>query len=267
MSSNEYKCTECAKIYTSYMGLWKHKKLKHTPDNPEPIIKPEIENNRLCKYCKKEYSNSKNRWRHEKYYCKSNIETTIPPQQANIINNTQNNTTIHTQNNTNIQTQNNVFNISFNQLGNENIDILTQEEIEEIINNGLNSIIKLIEFINFNKAHPQNHTFCTTSIQSKYASVLNTDTKEVELHRKIDIYDKILYYGILHIKTLKNKITDKKKRKKFKEQIAELEKNIFNEVEYKKIVIEQLAMLSYNKRNMVEKTWDTYIKECISLII
>jgi hypothetical protein len=268
MSSNEYKCTECTKIYTSYMGLWKHKKLKHTLDNPEPIIiKPEIENNRLCKYCKKEYSNSKNRWRHEKYYCKSNT-TTIPPQQANIINNTQNNTTIQTQNNTNIQTQNNVFNISFNKLGDEDLNILTQEEIEEIIDNGLNSIIKLIEFINFNKAHPQNHTFCTTNLNNNFASILNTETNEIETKPKVDIYDKVLYYALRHIKAVRNKIIDKKKRKIFKEKIAEIEQNIFGgEAKYKKIVIDQLKSLSYTKRNMVEKTWDKYIKEYISLII
>ncbi len=33
MSSNEYKCTECDNIYTTYMGLWKHKKAKHPKIN------------------------------------------------------------------------------------------------------------------------------------------------------------------------------------------------------------------------------------------
>ncbi len=146
---------------------------------------------------------------------------------------------------------------------------MTQDEIEEIINNGLSSIIKLIEFINFNKNHPQNHTFCTTNIHGKYASVLNTNTKEVELQRKIDIYDKILYYGILHIKKLKNKIKDKVKRKLFKEKITELETKIFGfgDRNYKKIVFEQIAALSYSKKHIVRETWDKYIKDNISFII
>ena len=252
MSANEYKCTDCDNIYKTYMGLWKHKKIKHPKINTEPIAPTQkLENNRECKYCKKEYSNSKNRWRHEKYYCKDNNEISthsMPTQQAQVINN------IQTQNNT----QNNIINITFNKLGDEDLDILTQEEIEEIINNGLSSIIKLIEFINFNKNHPQNHTFCTTNLNNNYVSVMNADKNKIETHRKVDVYDKVLSYALRHIKLLRNKIIDKKKRKIFREKIFELEQNIFGEVKYKKIVVEQLKSLSYDNRDIVEKTWAEY---------
>ena len=43
----------------------------------------------------------------------------------------------------------------------------TQDEIKIIVDSGFNSIIKLIEFINFNINRPENHTFCTTSLNNK----------------------------------------------------------------------------------------------------
>lgn len=262
---SEFYCNICNINFKTNSGLWKHNK-KHQPEN-------ELNKKHICKYCEKELSNRHSRWRHENNTCTKNPE--IHPEintinTAQTINNvdaqnyTQNN--IQTQNNTNIH-NNNTINITFNKLGNEDISILTQEEIEEIIDNGLNSIIKLIEFINFNNAHPQNHTFCTTSLNNKYTSVLNTETNTIEKHRKVDIYDKVLFYAINHIDMLKDKIIDKKKRKRFNKKIIELEKNIYGDIKYKKIFIEQLNALSYNKRSMINNTWDNYFNKYISLII
>ena len=66
---------------------------------------------------------------------------------------------------------------------------------------------------------------------------------------------------------LKDKIIDKKKRKRFNKKILELEKNIYGDIKYKKIFIEQLNALSYNKRSMINNTWDNYFNKYISLII
>jgi hypothetical protein len=260
----EFYCNICNLEYKTQSGLWKHNNIHHTNLNDDII-----EKKHLCKYCEKELCNRQSRWRHETQSCTKNpeINTTNNAQTINNVdaqNYTQNN--IQTQNNTNIH-NNNTINITFNKLGNEDISILTQDEIEEIINNGLNSIIKLIEFINFNNAHPQNHTFCTTSLNNKYTSVLNTETNTIEKHRKVDIYDKVLFYALNHIDMLKDKIIDKKKRKRFNKKILELEKNIYGDVKYKKIFIEQLNALSYNKRNIINNTWDNYFNKYISLII
>jgi hypothetical protein len=130
-----------------------------------------------------------------------------------------------------------------------------------------NSLIKLIEFVNFNNNNPQNHTFCTTSLNNKYVSTLNTETKEIEKHRKVDVYDKVLFFGLNHIDMLKDKIINRRKKKEFTKKIEELEKNIYGDIKYKKIFIEQLNALSYNKRNMINTTWDKYLKNYISLII
>lgn len=240
---SEFNCKICNLEFKTRSGLWKHNKIHAT----------ELEKKHLCKYCEKELCNRQSRWRHEKQSCAKNPE--IHPE-INTINNPQtNNQTAHTITNIHTQNNNNTINITFNKLGNEDISILTQDEIEEIINNGLNCMIKLIEFINFNKAHPQNHTICTTNLNNKYTSVLNTETNEVEKHRKEDIYDKVLSYALNHINMLKDRIIDRKKRKLFKKKINELGTLIFGDVKYKKIFIEQINALSYNKHKVIQETW------------
>ena len=47
-----YVCLLCDKHYSSYMGLWKHKKSKH---NENIITENKIKNNITCKYCKKHF--------------------------------------------------------------------------------------------------------------------------------------------------------------------------------------------------------------------
>lgn len=251
----EFTCTICDLKFKSRSGLWKHTQKHNIETNTDKIYE--------CKYCKKHLSDRHSRWKHETKVCKKNPETNSEPvqsiQQANTINN---NSTIQTQNiiQTQNNTQNNIINITFNKLGDEDLDILTQEEIEEIISEGLSSIIKLIEFINFNKNYPQNHTFCTTNLNNNFVSVMNTDKNKIETHRKVDVYDNVLSYALRHIKLLRTKIINRRKRKMFKEKISELENNIFGEIKYKKIVVDQLKSLSYNNRDIVEKTWAEYFK-------
>ncbi len=40
----------------------------------------------------------------------------------------------------------------------------------------LNCIISLISLLNFNQEIPENHTFCTTALNDKYISTINTET-------------------------------------------------------------------------------------------
>ena len=247
---SEFKCNICDLEYKTQSGLWKHNKLHHMI-----LSESKPDKKHLCKYCCKELSDRQSRWKHETKVCKKNPE--MNPEVNTTINNpqTNNNHTAHTINNIHTQNNNNTINITFNQLGHEDISILTQDEIEEIINNGLNCIIKLIEFINFNKAHPQNHTIYTTNLNNKYTSVLNTETNEIEKHRKEDIYDKVLSYALNHIDMLVDRIINKKKKKYLSKKIMELEKNIFGDVKYKKIFMEQLNALSYNKHKIIQDTW------------
>jgi hypothetical protein len=259
MDEKIFICLTCEKEYSSYMGLWKHKKTKHNE-----IEKKEI-NNKVCKYCDKEFSDRSNRWRHENNSCKLKSETTDKSTNINSNNTNSNNTNSNNTNSNIVQNniQNQTINININKLGCEDINVLTQDDIEEIINNGLNCAIKLIELINFNKEHPQNHSFCTTSLNNKYASVLNVETNEIEKQRKIDVFDKVLVYSLNHIDMLKDKITNKKKKKIFTEKIDELENKLYGNKDYKKIFIEQLNALSYNKKNLINNTWDNYLKNLL----
>jgi hypothetical protein len=62
---------------------------------------------------------------------------------------------------------------------------------------------------------------------------------------------------------LKDKITNKKKKKVFTDKINELENKLYDNKNYKKTVIEQLNALSYNKKNLINHTWDNYLKNLL----
>ncbi len=257
----KYNCKFCDKEYETYMGLWKHIKNKHK--NTTEILKENkiIEINQICKSCKKTFSNSKNRWRHEKNNCKVNkLNNTI----TNITNNNITNNNITNNNITNNIQNNNTINISFNALGCEDVSVLTQNEIEEVINKGLGNIIKLVEFLNFNEKHPQNHTYCTTNLNNKYLSALNTETNEIEKKNKIDIFDNVINYALNHCDMLKEYITDKTKRTIFAERIEDLEKKLPFDLKSKKYY-HALNVLSYNKRKIVQNTWDEKLKQILNI--
>ena len=265
MDEKYFTCLICDKEYSSYMGLWKHKKIKHNQKEEiiKPIEKPIEINNKTCQYCNKEFSDRSNRWRHEKTICKLKNTTNI--NNIKEINNStigkmSNDNSTFNDNSTNIQN----LNITINKLGCEDISILSQDDIEEIINNGLSCAIKLIELINFNNEHPQNHSFCTTNLNNKYTSVLNIETNEIEKKLKIDVFDKVLFYALNHIDILKDRITDKKKRKLFAEQIKDLEDKMYGKDKgYKKIFIDKINEMSYNNKNMIKHTWDNYLKNIL----
>lgn len=229
-----YYCKLCNKTYSSYMGLWKHNKNNHKPketiiNEPEPVET----NIHICKYCTKEFGDRTARWRHEKKYCKLN----------------------------NIDEMNTSI-IIFKQPGCENISKITQEQIILLVNDGVNSIIKMIEFIYFNKNIPENHTFCTTALNNKFLSVIDCKTNNIEKHRKAEFFDKVILYCIAHMKKI-NKIMSKNKND-FSNIILEIEKNITTNKDYKKNIINQINALSYNKRNMIEQTWDIVSSQVIT---
>jgi hypothetical protein len=254
MSENKkYKCSFCVKEYNSNMSLWRHKKNKHNNDNDVDISPPPniIINNQMCKYCYKEFYNTKNRWRHEKFNCKiyKKLELKKNLQNSEITNITNNNinNNINTQNN-NCQIQNiinNNINISFNALGHEDVSVLNQDEIEKVINKGLVNIIKLVELLNFHEDRPHNHTYCTTNLNNKYLSAVNTETNEIEMKSKNDIFDKVIKYALNHCDMLKEYITDKNKKSIFTDRIADLENKLPIDLRKNKYY-DELNILSYN---------------------
>ena len=261
-------CTTCNKSFKTNSGLWKHNNNKHIKNyqknielnNDESIELKNNENIELidnekiifaCKYCYKQLSNRISKWRHENNTCKLNLNLKEKKNQLitnnitnnNIINNITNNITIN----------------YFAAPGKENIFKLNENEINEILCEGLNSSLVLIKHLNFNKNLPENHTFCTTSLHDKYLSAVNTTTCEVEKHRKIDYYDKVLLYSIAHLKILHENILDKSTHENFGSKINKIEELMYSNDDYKKIYLEQLNALSYNKKKLIQDTWNKLI--------
>jgi hypothetical protein len=186
-SSGLYSCNKCNKTYTSYKSLWNHNKKFHfinktkpildqSQHNQKPIIdqsshnqKPIIIPNTQCKYCNKIFSHYNNKWRHEKT-CK------------NIVNNNQiiNNNQIQNNHIQNINngTINNQKHIIINQIGKESINCLPMKDILKILGDGNNMPITCIKKLNFNKNIPENHSFCTTTLEGKHFTRINHETCE-----------------------------------------------------------------------------------------
>lgn len=266
MESKQYSCLMCDKEYSSYMGLWKHKEKRHKPS--EILNKVVTPQNRICKYCDKEFSDYRNRWRHETKYCKLNntLNNTNDINNSGSNNKSANVNSTFNDNSQNTNIQNQTINITINEIGKEDIYDLSQDEIELVINDGLNCLITLIELLNFNKERPQNHSFCTNNLNNKYASKLNTETNEIEVDTKKNLFDKVIYFGLNNIDILTERIINKKKKKEFSDRIKDLELKIYGNNEYKQLLVDQINAISYNKRKMINKTWTDYLKRVTMII-
>lgn len=146
--------------------------------------------------------------------------------------------------------------------GEENINILTEKEIQYIMDNELNCIIGLVEVLNFNDKYPENHTFCTTALNDKYLSTMNSETLMIEKQRKKDFFDKILVEGIKKMKLLYDKLKCKKTTKaiEYKNNIDKLIEFVIVNNKGKKAYIELMNTLTFNKRHITQSTWFVKIK-------
>lgn len=255
-NNKKFECTLCDKKYPSYYALWRHKKIKHSNNNE---VEPDDEDNanNICKYCGKILAERKSRWRHENKTCKLNpnlINESQPNQVNNTYNINNNNNVAIIKNQTNNITNNITFN--FNALGEENLMELTNDEKETILNDGLNSITTLVEKLNFNNNLPQNHTFCNTNLNNKYIKSLDTKTRTVEIKRKVDFFDKVLICSLAHLKKLNENNYDGVKQDDFAKRIEQIETHILFRPDHKKIYIDEINAICYNKRNEVQNTWN-----------
>ncbi len=287
MENNEFTCSKCNKDYKSYYALWRHKKIKHGDDKDD-----EETANNVCKFCSKILSDRRSRWYHEKNTCKKNPEHKEKPDtnksmnistktntntdtniiktnnsilpidttDAKQINITQNEQVTLIQNQTNNNNITNI-NITFNALGKEDVMELTESQREQIVNDGLNSLTTLIKYLNFNKDLPQNHTYCNTNLNNKYISTLNVDTKEIEKKRKIDFFDKVLICSLAHLKSINKYISDVIKQDEFEKKISQIESYILFQPEQRKLYIEEINAITYNKRKDIQNTWNKMLIE------
>ena len=287
----DFKCKICNKLYSSYQSLWNHNHKYHTiltnqmTSNDFKMTLNDCkltsndfhQNNQFtCEFCKKTFSRKNNLNYHIKNKCKcdnkndNKINNEIKFELVEIKNkiikleNKKNNKITN-----NINVNGNIFNgnkmdvgpkIIINKTGNENIDQITYNEVSTIFDNEISSVVKLIELVNFNEYKPENHSFCSTALESPYLSFYNTDTNTVNKERKRYFFEDVICKSIQNHEILYSKFKNKFnsiKRKQIEDNISNLKKikeNTFNS----KIIgemIRNLNLLSYNNRDLIQETW------------
>ena len=251
-----YNCEQCRMNYKSYMGLWRHNK-KHHDETTQY-------NKNGCKYCGKELSCRQNKWRHE-YKCKLVNNQTLEEQVKKLSNDldeikTKQNNTITTtnSNNSNNNSNNTTNNIQLviNSPTESSIEHLSLEMQKEILDEGLNSLIRLIELINFNKSAPENHSYCVTAINDKHASVIDEKTNTIIKTSKIDLFDRILASNLNTLEKISNNPKfSYRRRNEYRDKISYLKSNMFRDNKFIKRYQNDINLLGYNNKEMIKDTW------------
>jgi len=247
--SNEkiYKCKHCEKSFTVRQYKWSHEqRCKLNLNENSELINYEIEKIKL-EQIKEE---------------QKLLELQIELQQKKKIKNTTNVTI----NNTNHGTINNINNnLIINNLGEETISKLTISEIKNLAKEDKNAIIYITDLLNFDEKNPENHNFCNTSLEGSYVSVYNKHTNKIEKVNKNEFYDKVLVNSIKKINEIIFKFDFLSNENKIdKKYIRKLENSINNKNLYsnksKNVYKTNINQLSYNKKNIVLKTWNKLLK-------
>jgi hypothetical protein len=211
-----FRCDKCNKKYSSYKTLWYHNKTHHIVTNIENVTEVTNESNQdvniihKCEYCSKEYKTRQSKSRHKKT-CIEKINGSTNVEEINtIINSLQNKIKTLEKNNIkniiniNNGTINNQTNnkIIINRIGEENPFDLKFNEIQKILSQEIQSIISFIEYLNFNESLPSNHNFLTSSLESNYLTIYNSDDNTFEKQRKKYVFDEIMNSSINKIEKL-----------------------------------------------------------------
>lgn len=277
--NKNYNCEQCNKIYKSRVGLWKHNQTYHktidiNKNDQEIVIDIDTDIKEYnCIQCNKKYTNKYSKYKHqikckinnnnqiEKIKLEFNDEINKLKSELDVIKNKPATVTnIKNINNINKGVINNNKGPVYNFLskpGEENLGILSEKEIESILEQEMNCLVYMVELLNFNEKIPENHSFCTTALNDKYISTLNTETLMVEKKRKKDFFDLMLNNGLKNIKALYDKLKYKKTPKalKFKQTIDNLTEYVVINHKGKKAYVEMMNTLSFNKRHITQSTW------------
>ncbi len=267
---NIFGCNSCNLTYKTKNGLWKHQNKYHLNEiisNSDQDI--QVNKEYKCEYCDKVYNNKYSKYKHKKICEKKDhaqideLKTSFNEQIDKLkleLENVKNKSGKTTINNINKGVINNNKNNVYNFLtkpGEENLNILNEKEVEHILEQEMNCLVYLVEFLNFNKKHPENHSFCTTALNDKYISTLNTETLMIEKMRKKDFFDSMLNNGVKNIRFLYDKLKSKKTPKalRFKQTIDNLTEYVVVNNKGKKAYVEMMNTLTFNKRHITQSTW------------
>ena len=272
----EYNCKICKRNYSSYQSLWIHNKKYHNPQNPHTgvnhpqkssSVQPPNNTDKLtCNICSKIFSRIDNLKRHQ-LKCKKNKfdkydqELDILKQKINKLENkSENKIKINNINKNKINGNMINTNITINKTGAENINLLNYEDVSIIFDNEISSVIKLIELVNFNENAPDNHSFCSTNLDSAYLSFYNTDTNSINKERKRYFFEEVICKSIQNHEILYSKFKNKFniiKQKQIEDNIYSLKKIKENSFSSKIMgeMIRKLNLISYNNRDLIQTTW------------
>ena len=280
---DKYRCNHCNKNYSSASSLWNHNNKFHKNDIilDNPIIIPNHtliipEKNYDCRICQRKFNNFQNRWKHQKI-CKAKndelvkskeelykIKKEIKKTKTELIKNTTINKQIN--NNNNNTTNNNngtINNITINAFGKEDVTLLGIPEIKKLIKNN-NPLIDIISLLNFNENFPENHSFCNTSLEGDYVSVINTDNNKIEKKNKHEFYDKVLNSSfdkidqislILELDNDFKEILKDNYKKHLDKKMNHIRNTFFTDKVYQNSYKTNINELSYNNKDMITNTW------------
>jgi len=249
-----FNCNICNINYKTRNGLFKHNKKYHS----EQLIQNDIIKKYLCDFCTKELNSRQSKWIHEKK-CKilnsTSLEEKVRQLSEDIRELKSKPNNITNNNNTTNNITNNIQYI-INAPEASSMNHLTFELQKEVLDKGLNSLVCLIELINFNKSVPENHSYCITAINDKHASVIDDKTNKIIKTNKFDLFDKLLGSNLGNLEKISNnpKFTQKQKQE-YKDKINYLKTMMFQNNKFIKRYQNDINIISYNNKNMIKETW------------
>lgn len=284
----DYHCTACNKKYKSYQSLWNHNHKYHNTQNPQTSSSlPQTSSSKLtnssdklsdkhikkltCDFCEKIFSRIDNLKRH-KLKCDKNKSDKLDQIKEELREELKKEFQVEINKlkkpTTNIKVHGNIIGTNTDngpkqviyKTGTEDMNQITYDEVSTIFDNEISSVIKLIDLVNFSETKPQNHSFCSTALESPYLSFYNTDTNSINKERKRYFFEEVVCKSIQNHEILYSKFKNKfnsVKRKKIEDNIANLKKMKENSFSSKIMdeLIRNLNLLSYNKRNLIQETW------------
>ena len=277
-----YNCNLCDKEYKSYKSLWNHTKKFHNDIKQEITLNDTNQKDIFnCQYCNKQFTRKNNMNYHIKNNCKDKMKmdyeiTMYKDAMIDLIENQKKmqaelnklkkqkngeKKIINYNGTINANILNTINNNSNNTLnicnpGDENINLLTNDEKKLIMSQGVNSIISLVDHLNFNERLPQYHNFYVSALNDKHVNTLDKSSNSIIKQSKKDVFDQILFAHVNKLENINNNIN----YKDFDNAFNKLKAFIFLK-KGKKEYFNQLNMLSYNKRHLIVKTWENLIND------
>ncbi len=240
-----FDCKICFFQYQTLSGLNKHIEKCHKT----PIIDDKLK----CKYCNTSFKHRQSKWRHEKT-CVTKNNLTINDKFKQLSDEIKEIKLKPAQNITNNTTNNIQYIVNAPTASSTNH--LTFEQQTDILDKGLNSLVYLIEMINFNKSVPENHSYCVTAINDKHASVIDEKTNKIIKTEKLDLFDRVLAANLDNLEKISNNPQiPNTKRIEYKGKISYLRNMIFQNDKFMKRYQNDINIMSYNNKDMIKNTW------------